>query len=400
MALRGGPAAAAALCLAGAALVVVLGTRLSFFNDDWYFLFQRPGLESHGGLDTLLAPHNGNLVVLVAAAFKVIVAVFGIHSQLPFRLLVGACVAGLGAAVYMLARPRVGELLALLAVALVVFLGPAWEALLFITGANHTAALAFGLGALAALERDTPRRNLAACLLLVCAIAVANTGLALVAGAAIAIALRRRPRQAWIPGVPAALFVLWWALEGHRQSTGVTGGHVVRIPIYAVQALSSGLASLSGADHASLPSVLRSGHLQLAVLAVAVAVWLWRGGRPRPQALVFAGALVAFWVLAGASAIPGRGATASRYQITDVALMVVLAAELLHGVRPPRAVIGAVAVAALAMVASNLLVMRQGFRFLRQDAAYARADLGAIELAGPRAPATVWLVPPIGGDPY
>jgi hypothetical protein len=52
---------------AGGVLVFVLRTRLTFFNDDWYFLLQRPGLESHGGLDTLLAPHNGNIVVLLAA---------------------------------------------------------------------------------------------------------------------------------------------------------------------------------------------------------------------------------------------------------------------------------------------------------------------------------------------
>jgi hypothetical protein len=47
-----------AICLAGVLVVVLLGTRLTFFNDDWYFLFQRPGLESHPGLDSLLAPHT------------------------------------------------------------------------------------------------------------------------------------------------------------------------------------------------------------------------------------------------------------------------------------------------------------------------------------------------------
>jgi len=31
------------LWTAGAVVVVVLGMRLSLFNDDWYFLLQRPG---------------------------------------------------------------------------------------------------------------------------------------------------------------------------------------------------------------------------------------------------------------------------------------------------------------------------------------------------------------------
>ena len=64
------------LCTAGAVVVVVLGARLSFFNDDWYFLLQRPGIESGGALNTLLAPHNGNIVVLLALLFKLLVAVF------------------------------------------------------------------------------------------------------------------------------------------------------------------------------------------------------------------------------------------------------------------------------------------------------------------------------------
>src|SRR2546421_6205661 len=74
----------ALVCMAGGLLVVVLRTRLTFFNDDWYFLLQRPGLESHGGGDTLLAPHNGNVVVLLAVMYKALVGVFGFGSQLPF----------------------------------------------------------------------------------------------------------------------------------------------------------------------------------------------------------------------------------------------------------------------------------------------------------------------------
>src|SRR5436305_1598002 len=74
------------VCLTAVALVIGLGTRLNFFNDDWWFLLQRPGLESRGGLDTIFAPHNANLVVLLALSFKVLVAAFGMHSLWPFRI--------------------------------------------------------------------------------------------------------------------------------------------------------------------------------------------------------------------------------------------------------------------------------------------------------------------------
>jgi hypothetical protein len=53
------------------------------FNDDWWFLFQRPGIESHGGFDTLLAPHNGNMAVLLAVLYRVLTAAFGLGSQVP-----------------------------------------------------------------------------------------------------------------------------------------------------------------------------------------------------------------------------------------------------------------------------------------------------------------------------
>lgn len=127
----------AVLCVAAFALIVILSTRLSFFNDDWYFLLQRPGAESRGGLDALLAPHNGNPVVVLAAAFKILVAVFGMHAVWPFRAISGVSWAALGAVLYAYARPRVGPLVALLATGVVLFLGPAWEAMLFFSALVH-----------------------------------------------------------------------------------------------------------------------------------------------------------------------------------------------------------------------------------------------------------------------
>src|ERR1700730_19028524 len=82
----------ALVCAAGGLLVFVLQSQLTFFNDDWYFLLQRPGLESHGGLDTVLAPHNGNIVVLQAVMYKALVAAFGLGSYLPFGFITGLMV--------------------------------------------------------------------------------------------------------------------------------------------------------------------------------------------------------------------------------------------------------------------------------------------------------------------
>jgi hypothetical protein len=388
------------LCVVATALVVGLGTRLSFFNDDWYFLLQRPGLESGGGLDALLAPHNGNMVVVLAAVFKLLVAVFGIGSQWPFRLVLGLSWAGLGIVVYALVRARVGVSLAVLAAGLLLFLGPAWEVALFFSGINHLWALELGLASLLLLQRDTSARNAAACVLLTVAVASSNTGLALVAAAALAILTRRRARQLWIAGIPVAVYGLWWIGYGHSQSSGVTAGHIEALPGYVFDSLSSGLASLLGLNHGTLPALLYSGHLPAVVVLGGLAAWIARGGRPRAQALWFAGGLIVFWLLTGASATVGRAANSSRYQLTDVALMLVLAAELAHRHRVTRPAMAALGLAWVAIVASNLVVLHDGYAFLRTQAGFVAADTGALQIAGPRAPRDLWLLSTVAGDPY
>ena len=388
------------LCVVAMALVVGLGTRLSFFNDDWYFLLQRPGLESRGGLDTLLAPHNGNMVVVLAAVFKLLVAGFGMGSQWPFRLVLGLSWAGLGVVAYALVRPRVGAWLAGLAAGLLLFLGPAWEVALFFAGINHLWALELGLASLLLLQRDTRARNAAACVLLAVAVASSNTGLALVAAAALAILTRHRARQLWIPGIPVAVYGAWWIAYGHSQSTGVTVGHIEALPGYLFDSLSFGLASLLGLHHGTLPTLLYSGHLPAVLVLAGLAVWLVRGGRPRATALWFMGALVVFWLLTGASATVGRGADSSRYQLTDVALMLVFAAELVHGHLVPRAAMAALGLACMAIIVSNLVVLHDGYAFLRTEAGFVAADTGALQIAGPRAPRDLWLLSTVAGDPY
>jgi len=390
----------ALICAASAILLVVLGSRLSFFNDDWWFLLQRPGIESHGGLDVVLAPHNGSMVVLPAVLYKALVAVFGLGSQVPFRVTVAVTAICLGVLVYAIVAERLGSVAGLAAAAVILFLGPAWEALLFIGASNHLGALVFGLGALVAIERDTPSRNALACGLLVLAVATSNTGLAFVVGVAIAVVARRRWVELWIPAVPAALYGLWWAVYGHKQSTNVTLNHIEHLPRYVFDSLSHGLAAITGMQHGSLPGVLWSGHILTVLAVLLVVVWLVRGGRPSAWALAVAATLLAFWLLAGASTIPGRGPDASRYQLVDAALLIVLAAELLRGTVLGRRAQWALGAVAVAVVASNLIVMRQGYDFLRVQSAFAKTDLGALTIARPLAPPRLWLLAPVAQTQY
>ena len=119
----------AVLVATAGGLIVVLGDRLSFFNDDWYFLFQRPGLESKPGIDSILAPHNSNLVAAPALIYKGLVAVFGLWAQAPFRVTLALFMCALGVVMYLVVSRRLGPAIGLACAAVTLFLGAAWQEL-------------------------------------------------------------------------------------------------------------------------------------------------------------------------------------------------------------------------------------------------------------------------------
>ena len=388
-------AALALVCTASVATLAVLGSRLTFFGDDWAFLLQRPGW----GADALLDPHNGHLSVLAVVITKTLVALFGLDAQLPFRLVLGAAVAAVGALVYVLVAQRAGRLPGLVAATLIVFLGPAWEDLLWTFQIGFVGSLAAGLGALLALERDTPRRNAVACGLLVASIALSDLAIPMIAAAAVAVALRRRPVQAWIPLAPLALFGLWFETFGGDARSELSASNLPDVPRYVLDCAASGLASLTGVTGEGWFDV--PGRVVLALAVAGFGLWYARDGRSRdPSALVFAAGALTFWILAGANYIPGREPDASRYQLVHAVFLVLIAAALVGPLHLGR---GAATIAlALAAVAlgSNLSALSAGDKFMREHAANARAALGALEIARPAAPPELRLTEQAASDPY
>ncbi|MDQ6821655.1 MAG: hypothetical protein M3076_15185 [Actinomycetota bacterium] len=388
------------MCAALVLIVVVLGTRLTFFNDDWWFLLQRPGLAAHPGIDVVLAPHNGNLVALVVPVYKLLVAVFGLDFQLPFRLVLGAALASVGVLIYVLVSARMGRTVGLVAAALVLFLGPAWEDLLFFASIDLIGSLAIGLGALVALERDFPRRNAIACGLVVCSVLMSNLGIAFVVPAAVAVGLRRRPRQLWIAAIPALVFAVWWIGYGSDAPSHLSAANIEHLPRYVFGSVTSGLASLTGLNRGSgAPHYVRGGIALLAGTAALAASW-YKGHRPSSWVLVFASAAISFWVLTGASYFPGRDPFASRYQLIDAALLILIAAEAFRSVPLRTASLGVIAAGATLAVVSNGYALSTGYTFMREQSRYVKADLGALEIERAVAPATVWLAEPVARNPY
>jgi hypothetical protein len=390
---------ALAFLLAGViATLVLLGDRLSFFNDDWWFLLQRPGLESHGGLDTLLAPHNSNLVLLPALVYKLLVAAFGMSSQIPYRLVLAAGVGALGLLVYTLVNRRAGPAWGLAAAAVVMLLGPAWEDLLFFASIDLIGSLVAGLAALLALEHDSARRNLIACVALCAAVLCSNVGIAFAIGAGVLALVRRKPLQLWVTAVPLLLFAAWWVGYGRTQPSHISAANLEHLPSYVADSAAAGMASLTGL--ASGSSYTR-GKVVLVVALLLLVGWRARGGRFTSGVLPLLATLLAFWVLSGASFYPGREPFASRYQLIDVTLIVLVGAEVFRASR--RTALWSSIAVGLAIVVVTANVARSlsyGYRFLRDQAGYVQADLGIMQALRSRVPADLWLVQSVSGNPY
>lgn len=377
----------AAVCVASAATIVVLGSRLTFYNDDWYVLLQRPGLSA----ETVLSPHNGHLSALPILAYKGLVELAGLDSQIPFRLLGAVVVVCLALAVFLFVRERLGKPLAVVSAALLLFLGPAWQDLLWTFEIGLMGSMAAGIGALIALERDVVRWDRAACALLVLSLLFSNLGVPFVVAATVEVLLlRRRPAQSWIPAIPALLFALWWLGYGHDSPSYFTLGNVARAPAYVLDAISAGLAALAGLSQApgGADAPLAWGRPLLALSAIGVAVWLLRGGRPSPRLLVVGSAALSFWLLTAFTFTDVfRNPFESRYLIVSGAFLIMIAAELFRSARLPAGAVPAIALAALVAIAANLGPLKQGYNFFRDQAVLTRADLGALDLARRHAPA-------------
>jgi hypothetical protein len=339
-------------------LLVSLTADLTFFLDEWS-LITRPGW----GLDTLLEPHNEHPYLAPIVIYKVLLEVFGMGSVLPFQLVnigLAICVAGL---TMVLVRPRLGPVPALIAAAVLLTLGAAWETLLWPMAMGFLGSLACGLGALIALDRERPRDGLI-CALLVAGICSSSVGLVFIVGVAVDAALRpgraptrERLRRAWVVAVPVALAAAWYLAYGSEAESAASLANLAGIPVYAMNAAATVCASLLGLISVDPES---SG-------ALAGTAW----GR----ILVIAG-------------------------LVGAVLVILLAAELLRGRRLRPAGAAAAIALAVVVVASNVVALRDGQRFLLGASDIARAELAALETAGEHANRDLVLSPDVADSPH
>ncbi|HEY3435767.1 MAG TPA: hypothetical protein VGK41_08945, partial [Solirubrobacterales bacterium] len=173
-----------------AAVLLGYGSGLTFFQDSWEFLMHRRDPSAA----TLLDPHNEHIVLLPVLLTQASLRLFGMDSMTPELVLLVALQLVTAGLLFVYARRRLGPWPALFAATLLLFLGPAWQDLLWPFQVGFVGASLFGLAALLAMENDDRRWDRAACAFLTISIAFSSLGLAFAVACAVDVFQRRRER--------------------------------------------------------------------------------------------------------------------------------------------------------------------------------------------------------------
>ncbi len=378
----------AAGALLSAALLLHWGSKLTFLLDDWEFLLYRQGFTAH----SILGPHGEHISIAPVLIYKALLGTAGMDSSLPFLAVSVALFLASAILLFIYLRRRLDPWLALLGAGIVLFLGPAFDDLIWDFQMGFNGSLACGLGALLLLERRDGRGDLAACALLVGGTTFSSLELPFIAAAAVDVLIGRdRLQRIFVPAVPVLLYLAWWIGWGHEADSAVSLDNAASAPQFVFDAASAALASLLSLvkfGQGPGPGGLDWGR-PLLILALGLGAWrLHRIGRISRELWVALALAGTFWLLAGLNVRPGRGPAESRYLLPGAIFVLMIAAELLRGVRVPRLAIAAAYVAGAFIVAGNVYLLRDAYTAYRNTSDLIRADLAALEIArdGPGLP--------------
>jgi hypothetical protein len=392
----------AALLLASGLMLLVLTRELTFFQDTWDFLMNRRDLTA----DNLLQPHNEHIVLLPVSIELFFLHVFGMSSALPEYLLLIAMSLAAAVLLFVYARRRVGDWPALMATALLLFIGPAWSDLMWPFELAFVGSVLFGIAMLVALDREDTTGDVLACVFLALASGFSSLGIPFMAAAVVHLFQHRRDRglrRAWFVAIPVILFGLWYLGWGHDAESHMSLRNVLDSPRYVMEGMAVSLESLLGLSQAPIEgppvTVLDWGEpLLLGAIALVVVQQIRRPGFS-PGFWPVLAATATNWFLTAFNYIPGREPSTGRYMYAAGAFTLLLAVELLRGVRFSRRTLTVMGVVTLAAVASNIHFFRDGSSWLKNQSVLTRADLAGIEIARNHVAPEFELSPGIAGTP-
>ena len=290
----------------------------TYYFDEWTFIATSPDWT----FQTYFQPHNEHPVMLLRLTYTILLNTAGLRSYVPYMAVLLIAHLANVMLLFELVRRRSGELVATAAAIVFLLLGAGWEDLLWAFQIGWLVSMAFGLGAMIAV--DSHRPALAAALLTV-SLTFAGTGLVFVVAATGQLLLTpgRRGELRWFaaPGVALLAWYVVFGRFGEHPNPQPTAANLLIDPIYTVWGLSQGIAGVIGT----------SGWIGYVLLAVAVAVlaWRWRVRGLDGFALGIALGLVSFFLVAGATRaqLGWQQSGASRYVYVAALLWILLLAD-------------------------------------------------------------------------
>jgi hypothetical protein len=360
------------LLLVDGVFLLYMGRGLSFFYDDWNYVTEDFG----GGIHSLLRAHNGHASLFPVAIYKILFHLVGLNHYAVFRLVLIALHLTCTALVFMLASRRMARVPALLAAALILFLGVAWEDLLWAFQISFMLSVAGGLAAWVLLERRDRLGDIGAMLAVVISLGSSGLGIPVVIGVAVELGWRREWRRSFVVAVPVLLYLIWYLHYGEDE---ITQNGLINAPGFAEDMAAAAFGGLLGRG-------LEWGRPVALFCALG---FLRQLAYSRPISARLAGLLatgLSLWLLTAAARSTISAPETSRYIYLGAVVIVLVGAELVQGKLIGPRITGLAAAVVVVGVVTGLTTLHNGALSLRGTSKIVTAELGALELAAPHAP--------------
>jgi hypothetical protein len=365
--------------------------------DEWAWLLYRP-VSFHGLLD----PYNKQPIIGQILVYRSWTTTLGVAHRAPLTLGYAAMHLAVASLVYVMARRRVGAWPALGVAVLVLFMGRAWETLLFPGTLSFMLPTLAACVAWSALDRS-PRPPTQVAVAGLLAVAGLSGGLipAVLAGLSAELVAARAWRRLWIVAAAAAPLGAWYVVQANIDHVVAGAGRDYIQLEWDPGALVTWAGKLVAAAAGATVGLPPEGGL--AVLAVVgVGLFAWRRTArssnrfPTPRALGLAVALTVAVLVSGVARSKDTPPTSSRYLYFPAIVLLLLACEGAAGLPVPRTRLAAIGGGAVVAGALFLGVqeLRDGKVFYRRASDGTAARMGALRLVAGRLPPSQLVVEP------
>jgi len=357
------------LMVMAAIVILYLGRDFTFYSDEWFFVLYRDG----NSWENVLAGHGGHLSLFPVLLFTGLFKTVGLDSYWVYRVAALASVLLCSFLVYVLARRRVGSLIALAPAGLLLVLGSGWADILRPFQIVFTAAIACGLMAILMLDRDDLKGDVASCAFLVAGVCWSGAAVPFIVGISAGLIVKGRFwRRVWVPLIPAAIYPLWAPKYSDVHTD--YADNLSAAPSYALRMVEAAVSGITGLPH-------WAAVVLLAIFSVVVVVRLRRIGRADALAWEALACGVTFWIVTALSQAQEKTPGVPRYLYVSAVFILLAALGIARGA-PSRRVVATITVLfCLLAFPSNIVDLVRGADYMEKTAQLTRAELGAMQLA-------------------